>query len=470
MTTLTVNMTVAGIADTTPPTLSALLASKLGSTGWTAVVDTNEADGSLLYVVSQNATENEATVLAGTSQTVEQSGQQTISGSGLSPSTTYRLHTLHRDAAGNSSPVLSSDEFTTDAASGLPDQSLPTVQEFHNGWPDISFGDPIITNVVDFGGATVNPNTLTITSGTEYRNGTFSQLLSVNGGDPSFNNVAFKNITFMDGFGIFDRGQDVLFEDCLFLANNPGQEGGVTQRVNGETPRRWRFRLCRLWDVYRPEQAGNWGTNDVAARENRTSGLFLSDIDGLHFVECAFDLVGWEPGYNLGGGPGKQPPSRYSHCLYIQRNCTNVGVERCIFSRAASAGVQVRPGGIIRDNIAVDCNLSLTAKMANEGTNPPGANANQTYMTRNLVVNGSTKPQGYSPVGDEGGVVYLEATGLVYTGNIRINCVAPKTPVTPLQFDADTVLATDLSSILSPANIRADHRAAWAAARAAVGL
>jgi hypothetical protein len=114
MTTLTLNMTLAGVVDATAPTLSALLAAHVGATGWTAAVDTNEAGGTLFYVVTRNATETPATIQAGASQSVTQTGQQVMSGSGLSPSTGYRVHAFHRDASGNDSAVLSSNEFTTD--------------------------------------------------------------------------------------------------------------------------------------------------------------------------------------------------------------------------------------------------------------------------------------------------------------------------------------------------------------------
>ena len=53
---------------------------------------------------------------AGVAQAISQAGVQTISGGGLSAATSYRLHLLHRDAAGNDSAVLSSAIFMTDAA------------------------------------------------------------------------------------------------------------------------------------------------------------------------------------------------------------------------------------------------------------------------------------------------------------------------------------------------------------------
>ena len=112
MTTLTINM---GLVDTTAPTLSSITAAKSGSASWTGSVSTDEANGTLFYVVTPNATETAATVKAGSSQAVTATGTQNLSGSGLSPSSTRYLHVLHRDAAGNDSDVASSSSFTTDA-------------------------------------------------------------------------------------------------------------------------------------------------------------------------------------------------------------------------------------------------------------------------------------------------------------------------------------------------------------------
>ena len=113
LTKLTVNVALAGSVDTTPPVLSSISAKAVGSGGWSGSVETDEANGTLYWIVTANASENEATVKAGNSRTVTATGAQALSGSGLSPSTTYYLHTLQQDAAGNDSEALSSSGFTT---------------------------------------------------------------------------------------------------------------------------------------------------------------------------------------------------------------------------------------------------------------------------------------------------------------------------------------------------------------------
>jgi hypothetical protein len=107
--------TVITSADTTAPTLSSLTAAKSGATAWTGSVSTDEGNGTLYYLVSENSSELAATVKAANSKPVTATGTQNVSGGGVTPSTTYYLHVLHRDAAGNDSTVTSSSGFTTDA-------------------------------------------------------------------------------------------------------------------------------------------------------------------------------------------------------------------------------------------------------------------------------------------------------------------------------------------------------------------
>lgn len=102
--------------DTTPPTLSSPTGTATGATTATGTVSTNEANGTLYYVTTVNATETGTTVKAGSSQAVTATGVQNVSRTGLTASTTYRHHYLHRDAAGNDSTVSSSATFTTSAA------------------------------------------------------------------------------------------------------------------------------------------------------------------------------------------------------------------------------------------------------------------------------------------------------------------------------------------------------------------
>jgi len=104
-------------ADTTPPTLSSPTGTSTGATTATGTVSTNEANGTLYRLVSTNATETAATVKAAAlTTTVTATGTQSVSFSGLTPSTTYYAHYVHTDAAGNDSTRVSSASFTTSSS------------------------------------------------------------------------------------------------------------------------------------------------------------------------------------------------------------------------------------------------------------------------------------------------------------------------------------------------------------------
>lgn len=107
--------------DTTAPTLSSPSGSAVGAYAATGSVSTDEGNGTLYWITTTNTTETATAVKAGSSQPVAGLGVQNISAGGLSGSTSYRHHFLHRDASGNESTVVSSAAFTT-AAPGTATQ------------------------------------------------------------------------------------------------------------------------------------------------------------------------------------------------------------------------------------------------------------------------------------------------------------------------------------------------------------
>lgn len=116
---------LATTSDTTPPSLTSPSATATGATTASGSVTTNEANGTLYYLASANATETDVTVKAAASQAVTQSATpQSVSFTGLTAATPYYPHYLHRDAAGNDSAVASGAQFTTSAAG---DTAVPTL-------------------------------------------------------------------------------------------------------------------------------------------------------------------------------------------------------------------------------------------------------------------------------------------------------------------------------------------------------
>lgn len=113
------------VADTTAPTLTSPTGAATGTTSGTGTVSTNESTGTLYYLASINATETVATIKAnGASVAVTTSGTKTVNFSGLTASTTYYNHYVHRDGSGNDSTASNSAGYTTSAAG---DSTAPTL-------------------------------------------------------------------------------------------------------------------------------------------------------------------------------------------------------------------------------------------------------------------------------------------------------------------------------------------------------
>lgn len=114
--------------DTTAPVLTSPTATATGATTATVGATTDEGNGTLYAVVTAGATTpSAAQVIAGQdsagaaaaatgSVAVSSTGAKTIGITGLTASTSYYAHLCHRDAASNSSNVVTSAQFTTSAA------------------------------------------------------------------------------------------------------------------------------------------------------------------------------------------------------------------------------------------------------------------------------------------------------------------------------------------------------------------
>jgi len=107
--------------DTTPPVISLPTGSANGAYGATGSVTTDEDNGTIYYTATTNVSELAATIIAaGPNRFVNASGLYDVTLTGLTPETTYYMHYVHVDSAGNQSNVVSSSSFLTGEASGIP--------------------------------------------------------------------------------------------------------------------------------------------------------------------------------------------------------------------------------------------------------------------------------------------------------------------------------------------------------------
>lgn len=167
--------------DSTAPTLTSATATTTGATTANGSVTTDEANGTLYRYASTNATETVATVKAsGATSTVTATGTQSVSFTGLTASTTYYAHYVHRDAAGNDSTVANSASFSTNAASAtavtMSGPASGTVgvasTNFTVGANGAITGTVVVTPSDSAGGGAFTPTSVSISSGTP--TGTFT--------------------------------------------------------------------------------------------------------------------------------------------------------------------------------------------------------------------------------------------------------------------------------------------------------
>lgn len=112
-----------------------------------------------------------------------------------------------------------------------------------------------------------------------------------------------------------------------------------------------------------------------------SQGVFTSAVDGLLIEDNVFDHNGW----NL-SVPGAEP-TKFNHNVYINITNTNVVFRNNISANASSHGVQVRPGGIVTDNLFFSNPIGLLV----------GGVAST--VTGNVILEGNdidlTSPRGY---------------------------------------------------------------------------
>lgn len=167
-------LTVKGTSGGSAPVLSSPGGAATGPNSSSGSVSTNTGSGTLYWVTTTSATPpSDATIKAGSSQTVTATGVQNVTSGGLSPSTTYYNHFIQTNG-GLDSNVVSSSGFTTPAAGTPPTVSIGsqtvagqsiTVAGTYTGTPT-SATCLIPAAAVPNGAVTQGPSAVTYGSGT----------------------------------------------------------------------------------------------------------------------------------------------------------------------------------------------------------------------------------------------------------------------------------------------------------------
>ncbi|MEL6418108.1 MAG: right-handed parallel beta-helix repeat-containing protein [Pseudomonadota bacterium] len=173
-------------------------------------------------------------------------------------------------------------------------------------------------------------------------------VLNVTAYQSESSNIVFSGVRLENGSQINFESQNILYDDVSF--------GGELLVQNSEAVT---IRNSDITDVVHDEPVD--GGDTWVSSDNRLSGLYSWNTNGLLVENTLFDHNGWaaDYDYDLSADDG-QPPSSLSHNIYIQYQMHDVTLRDNIIMRGASFGAQVRSGGFLEDNVFIDNNASFS--------------------------------------------------------------------------------------------------------------
>jgi hypothetical protein len=165
------------------------------------------------------------------------------------------------------------------------------------------------------------------------------------------------------GVRMLQPGSHFLIEDCKFEAYSTNL---VFQGFGGQ---HYNFRLRRsvIADAYSIHGSGA-----------HPQGLYAYAVNGLLIEECLFDHNGWNSSVSGAGA------DMFSHNVYIDNGNTGVVVRGNIIANASSHGMQLRPGGLVLNNLFVRNSIALSV---GGGNNPEPAGV-QADILGNVILDG----------------------------------------------------------------------------------
>lgn len=211
---------------------------------------------------------------------------------------------------------------------------------------------------------------------TAYGTGTDPKLGEIKAFHDVSKNVVFQGVD-VAGAATILKGENILFDNLSF-------KGDVNiQNVQGFT-----MRGTDVTDVHLDKPVDGGATWHPSL--NRQGGMYVSNTSGLLLEKNFFDHNGWGDGYdpNL-SATRPQPPSMYSHNIYLQYDNSDVTLRDTISMRGASFGAQVRSGGFIENNLFLDNNCGVSSLGGDyDGAGPIG---NYTLFMNNVITSGAHK-------------------------------------------------------------------------------
>lgn len=164
------------------------------------------------------------------------------------------------------------------------------------------------------------------------------------------------------GISWLKDAEDVLFED-LYIAGF--KDNMILQAFREDTTLRdFHINGCVIVD--------SWSNN------GHSQGIFAKGLAGLKITHSVFDHNGW----NTDTGAN---PTIYNHNVYLQAGSSGVVVTNNIFSDASATGIQMRSGGVLKDNLFLNNPVAFTIGSPSAYTMENGVDAS---VSNNLVLYG----------------------------------------------------------------------------------
>lgn len=194
-------------------------------------------------------------------------------------------------------------------------------------------------------------------------------------------------------------GEDLLVEDCHFAFYGVN----LVVQAEGEGLRGFRMRRNVVVDSY------GYSTGDIY---HHSQGIYMSNVHDALIEENVFDHNGWNETVPTGR------PTIYNHNLYLQNGNSEVVVRRNVIARGAATGTQLRPGGVMDNNLYIG--NSIAAFVARDDEPPPTL---MQVLRDNVVLHGSNHFVNAPPANSPGprcwglDMIRPEA-GSIATGNV----------------------------------------------------
>ena len=204
-------------------------------------------------------------------------------------------------------------------------------------------------------------------------------------------NIVLQDVEFTGGLlvrGLSDeRNENILFDGVVSY----GHQASIT-RTDAIT-----FRNTAFLDAWL-EEPSDPSSETWQAHADRSQGMFANEVFGLLFDGVLFDHNGWAPDFLPDTSTeGGQPPSMYSHNMYIQSDTVDVTMRNSVSMRAASHAGVFRGGARIEDTLFLDSNIGLHVLGGDYlGAGPVG---NYSLIFGNLITQAANREPGLPQIG-----------------------------------------------------------------------